>query len=144
MKVADAIAHAMYLPFTLFLNHQQVMELKAILVVGQANLAAHEVQEVPEVHKVQKEPHDRQRRLAEMDNQKTKDFVPNFCRSVVRKEKITQIFLLLIRSRVICQVSALSNCRMGTSSPHAGKGHEPFQECPSELFSFLNCAEDMW
>ena len=53
-----------------FLYHQQVMELKAILVVGQANLAAHEVQEVLEVHKVQKEHQDHQRRqsLAEMDN----------------------------------------------------------------------------
>ena len=32
--------------FPLFLYHQQVMELEAILVVGQANLATHEVQEV--------------------------------------------------------------------------------------------------
>ena len=54
VKVADTIAHAMYFRFTLFLDHQQVMELKAILLVGQANLAAHEVQEVPEVHKIQK------------------------------------------------------------------------------------------
>ena len=62
MKVADAIAHAMYFQFPLFLYHQQVTELKAILAVGQANLAAHEVQEVPEVHKVQKEHQDPQRR----------------------------------------------------------------------------------
>ena len=84
MKVADAIAHAMYFRFPLFLYHQ-VMELKAILVVGQANLAAHEVQEVPEVHKAQKEHQNHQRKLAEMDNQKTKGFASNFCRSVVRK-----------------------------------------------------------
>ena len=44
------------------------MELVAILVVGQANLAAHEVQEVLEVHKVRKELQDHQRRLAEMNN----------------------------------------------------------------------------
>ena len=50
MKVADAIAHAVCLLFPLFLYHQQVMELEAILVAGQANLAAHEVQEVPKVH----------------------------------------------------------------------------------------------
>ena len=85
MKVADAIAHAMYFRFPLFLYHQQVMEMEAVLMVGKANLAAHEVQEVPEVHKVQKEHQDHQRRLAEMDNQKTKGFVFSFCRSVVRK-----------------------------------------------------------
>ena len=44
----------MYFRFPLFLYHQQVIELEAILVVGQANLAAHEVQDVPEVHKVQR------------------------------------------------------------------------------------------
>ena len=51
------------------------------------------------------------------------------------KRKDLQILQLLIRSRVICQVSALLNCRAGTSSPHVGKGHKPFQECPSELSS---------
>ena len=50
MKVADAIAHAMYFLFPLFLHHQQVMELEAILVVGQENLEAYEVQDVLEVH----------------------------------------------------------------------------------------------
>ena len=56
--------------FPLVLYHQQVMELEAILVVGQANLEAHEVQEVPEVHEVQKEHQDYRRRksFAEMDN----------------------------------------------------------------------------
>ena len=49
------------------------------------------------------------------------------------KRKDHQIILLFIRSRVICQVSALSKCKTGTSSPHAGKGHKRFQECPSEL-----------
>ena len=58
MKVADAIAHAMYFLLPLFLYHQQVTELEAILVVGQENLEAHEVQEVPEVHEVQKEHQD--------------------------------------------------------------------------------------
>ena len=50
MKVADAIAPAMYLLFPLILFHQQVMELEAILVVGQEDLEAHEVQEVREVN----------------------------------------------------------------------------------------------
>ena len=50
MKVADAIAHAMYFLFPLFLYHKQVIELEAILVVGQENLEAHEVQEVLEVN----------------------------------------------------------------------------------------------
>ena len=50
VKVADVIAHAMYFLFPLFLYHQQVMELEAILVVGQENLEGHEVQAVPEVH----------------------------------------------------------------------------------------------
>ena len=70
VKVAEVTAHAMYFWFPLFLKHQQVMELEAILVVGQANLAVQEVQEVPEVHKVQKDHQDHQRRysLAEMDN----------------------------------------------------------------------------
>ena len=53
MKVAEVTAHAMYFPgIPLFLHHQQVMELEAILVVGQVDLA---VQEVLEVHLVQKE-----------------------------------------------------------------------------------------
>ena len=34
----------------LFVYHQLVMELEANLVVGQENLEAHEVQEVPEAH----------------------------------------------------------------------------------------------
>ena len=45
MKVADAISHAICFLFLLFLFHQQVVELEAILVVGQENLEAHEVQE---------------------------------------------------------------------------------------------------
>ena len=39
MKVAEVTAHAMYFQLPLFLYHQQVMELEAILVVGQADLA---------------------------------------------------------------------------------------------------------
>ena len=52
MKVADAIAHAMYFFFQHYLYHLLVMELEAMLVVIQADLAvleADEVQEVPEV-----------------------------------------------------------------------------------------------
>ena len=51
MKVADTIANAMCFRFSPSLYHQQVMELEpeAILVVGQADLAVQEVQEVPEV-----------------------------------------------------------------------------------------------
>ena len=41
-----AIAHAVYFRFPLLLFHQQEAELKAILVVGQENLAAGEVQDV--------------------------------------------------------------------------------------------------
>ena len=71
VKVADAIAHAMYFLCQLFV-HQQVMELEAILVVGQQNLEAHEVQEVQEVVDSvdQKERQDYQRRygLADMEN----------------------------------------------------------------------------
>ena len=46
------------------------MELKAILLVCQENLAAHWVQEVPEVVDLvdQRELQDHQRKLAEMDN----------------------------------------------------------------------------
>ena len=44
---------------------------------------------------------------------------------MVQEDKISNILPLVIRSRVICQVSASSNYRMGTSSPHAGKDHEP-------------------
>ena len=46
------------------------MELEAILVVGQENLEAHEVQEVPKGHWVQKErqEHQRKKSLAKMDN----------------------------------------------------------------------------
>ena len=49
MKVADAIAHAIWFLFPLFLFHQQEVELEAILVVHQENLEAREVQELPEV-----------------------------------------------------------------------------------------------
>ena len=45
MKVADAIAHAMFFQTPLFLYHQHVTELEAILVVGQENLEAPELQE---------------------------------------------------------------------------------------------------
>ena len=48
MQVAEAIAHAICFLFPLFLFHQQVMELEAILVEKQENLEAREVQEVPE------------------------------------------------------------------------------------------------
>ena len=67
VKVAAVTAHAMYFRFPLFLHHHQVMELEAVLVVGQVDLA---VQEVPEVHRVQKEHQDHQRRksLVDMDN----------------------------------------------------------------------------
>ena len=51
----------------LFVCHQQVME-EDILVVGQFDLAVQQVQEVPEVHLVQKEHQDHQRILAETDN----------------------------------------------------------------------------
>ena len=72
MKVADAIAHTICLLFPLWLFHQQVMELKAILVVRQENLAAHEVQEVPEVMDFvnlrELQDHQRKYKLAERDN----------------------------------------------------------------------------
>ena len=57
VKVAAVTAHAMYFWSPLFLYHHQVMELEAVLVAGQADLA---VQEVPEVHRVQKEHQDHQ------------------------------------------------------------------------------------
>ena len=62
-------------------------------------------------------------------------FVSQFLLIRDPKREISKIHLLLIRSRVICQVSALLNCRMGMSSLHACKGHEPFLEYPNELFS---------
>ena len=77
MKVADAafIAHAMYSQFQLFLYHLLVMDLVAILVVCQADLAvleAHEVQDVAEVVDLvdQREVQDHRRdyNLAKMDN----------------------------------------------------------------------------
>ena len=72
MKVADAIAHAICFLFLLFLFHQQVMELKTILLVCQENLAAHWVQEVPEVVDLvdqrELEDHQRKCKLVEMDN----------------------------------------------------------------------------
>ena len=72
MKVADAIAHAICFLFPLFLFHQQEVDLEAILVVHQENLAAREVQEVPEVVDLvdQRGLQDHQRRykLAEMEN----------------------------------------------------------------------------
>ena len=46
-----------------------------------------------------------------------------------------QVLLLSVHSRVICLVSASSNCRMDMSLPHAAKGHKPFLEYPCELFS---------
>ena len=72
MKVADAIAHEIWFLFPLSLYHQQVMELEAILVASQANLAAHEVQDVPEVVDLvdqrELEDHRRKYKLAERDN----------------------------------------------------------------------------
>ena len=50
VMVAEVTAHANYFRFLLFLHHQQVMELEAILAVVQANMAVKEVQGVPEVH----------------------------------------------------------------------------------------------
>ena len=56
VEVAEVTAHAMYFRFSPSLNHQQVMELEAILVnvqadvVGQADLAVQE--EVPGVAEV--------------------------------------------------------------------------------------------
>ena len=49
MKVADAIAHASYFLFPLFLFHQQVVKFEVIVVENQENLEAHEVEDVPEV-----------------------------------------------------------------------------------------------
>ena len=57
------------------------------------------------------------------------------CDRVVWSRFGTSADALQIRSRVICQVSASSNYKMGMSSPHVGKGHKPGQQCPSELFS---------
>ena len=71
MKVVEVTTHVMYFQVPLFLYHQQMLELEAILVVGQAVLAVlavQEVQEILEVHLVQKEHQDRQRILAETDN----------------------------------------------------------------------------
>ena len=42
VKIAEVAAHAMYFRFPLFLYHQQVMELEAILVGVQADLAVQE------------------------------------------------------------------------------------------------------
>ena len=76
MKIVDAIAHAMHFLFPLFLYHLLVMELVAMMVVVQADLAvleAHEVQEVLEVMDLvgQREFQDHRRKcnLVEMDNQ---------------------------------------------------------------------------
>ena len=63
VKVAEGTAHVMCFRFSLFLFHQQVMELEAILAVVQADLALQEVQEVPEVHKVEKEHQDHQKKV---------------------------------------------------------------------------------
>ena len=70
------------------------------------------------------------------DNQKSKGFVSNFCWSMhgPRRQDL-QILPLVNRSRVIYQISASSNYRMGTFLPHAGRDHKPFQECPSKLSS---------
>ena len=62
MKVAEGTAHVMCFRFSLFLFHQQVMELEAILAAVQADLALQEVQEVPEVHTVEKEHHYHQKK----------------------------------------------------------------------------------
>ena len=56
VEIADAIAHAMYFRLSLFfLYHQTVKVLEAILAKVQADVAVQEVQDVPEVHKVQEE-----------------------------------------------------------------------------------------
>ena len=49
-RVAEITCPVSSFNVPLFLNHQLVMELEAILVVGQAVLAIQEVLEVPEVH----------------------------------------------------------------------------------------------
>ena len=69
------------------------------------------------------------------NTQKSKGFVSNICRDHDPETRDLQIFLLSVRSRVICQVLASLHCRMGTSSQNVVQGFKPFQECPSELFS---------
>ena len=49
IEIVVVIAHAIHVQLLLFLFHQQVEELGAILVVVQGNLAVQDVQEVQEV-----------------------------------------------------------------------------------------------
>ena len=55
VEIADAIAHAKYFRLSLFLCHQTVKVLEAILAKFKADVAVQEVQEVREVHKVHEE-----------------------------------------------------------------------------------------
>ena len=65
MKISEVLVHAMDFQVPLFLSHQQVMELVAILVVSET---VQMVLEVLEVHQVLKEHQDHQRRYVQMDN----------------------------------------------------------------------------
>ena len=49
IEIVVVIARAIHVQLLLFLSHQQVEELGAILVVVHMNLAVQEVQEAPEV-----------------------------------------------------------------------------------------------
>ena len=63
MEIVVVIAQAIRFHLLIFLSHQQVEELEAILVVVQANLEVQEVQEAPEVCQEDLEEHqDHQRR----------------------------------------------------------------------------------
>ena len=62
IEIKVVIAHATHFQLLLFLFHQ-VEELEAILVVDQANLEVHDVQEAPEVCQEDQEEHqDHQRK----------------------------------------------------------------------------------
>ena len=69
------------------------------------------------------------------NNQKSKSLVSNLCRTMIQEDEISKIPLFSVHSRVTCLVSDSSNCRMDMSLPHAGKGHKPYLEYPSESFS---------
>ena len=64
MEIADAIAQAVYFRFSLFLCHQTVKELEAILAVVEEVPEVPELQEVPGVHEatVQEEHQGHRRR----------------------------------------------------------------------------------
>ena len=62
-------------------------------------------------------------------------FISNLCRSMVQKDETSKFFCLDC-SREIFPVSVSLNCRMGMSSPRAGRRRRNFQECPIESSSF--------